>query len=326
MLAQGRPEAAVPAFTEALRLNPHSFEHLHNRALALHRSRRKKPALADVDLALSLHPMAAGTHVLRGAILSSMGRRRTSRQATRRALELDPGIALAHNNQGVDLLRQGRIGVAVSAFERALAQDPQDPLVRHNLDAVLITVARRGFLLGLAAMVLCFGAVELLWAPAVRALFGCAVVGLMFVLVLSPFRRLSVGGRRHLIHRVKQDRFLLFACGLGVFSGGLALLVSLLPPDSDEVLGRYLAWLFVVNLVYGLWASRWAAERRRRTAELASEDASDAVEPARALLDSAEFATIGRSTPTASHSSAWCGARSMGTTYWSRPSRSDAST
>ena len=44
LLAQGRPEAAVPAFTEALRLNPHSFEHLHNRALALHRPTAADPS------------------------------------------------------------------------------------------------------------------------------------------------------------------------------------------------------------------------------------------------------------------------------------------
>ncbi|HTY73302.1 MAG TPA: tetratricopeptide repeat protein [Actinomycetes bacterium] len=257
------PGQAASAFDEAIRLSPRDWSHFHNRALARYQDKQHVSALADVDRALELHPLSAQSHGLRGAVLSSMGRRRASLEATERALEIDPTSAHAHNNHGVDLLRRGHIGVAASAFDRALAADPHDPRIRRNLDVVLLKTARRGWLLGPGVMLACFTAAELLWPPTARLTLGLALVVVMFGVLLVPLRRLSRGARRHLWRRVRQDPFLRFSSALALASGGLALIMSVLPVSEAESLGHYVGVLAIV-LAWVAWARGWTTQRRKK--------------------------------------------------------------
>ena len=269
LLAQRRNTEAHLAYGEAIRISPASYQHWHNRALAAQRAGGLRgEALADVDRAIELAPFSAGSYLLRGVVLSELGRKKEASRATRKALELDPSNALAHNNSAVESLQKRRVGSAAAALNRAISADPQDRLVQGNLDVLIIKVARRLFFIGAAvSIVAALGAFEA-WPAAVRHLGGPVAVLLAFGFGLAPLRRLSPGARRHLGHRVRRDPFLLYACFVAVFSAAYALVESELSDSAGVGLAHFLRVFLLVNLIYAAWGRRWVAERRREDARL----------------------------------------------------------
>jgi predicted O-linked N-acetylglucosamine transferase (SPINDLY family) len=114
---------AVTAYARALRLKPDYREALNNIAVTLWEDGRPDQAAAYAELAVSLYPDSATTHLVHGEALRHAGRlgEATTALHNARLRGADP-IAVARN-LGHVLLTQGDIDGAIACMDKALA-DP----------------------------------------------------------------------------------------------------------------------------------------------------------------------------------------------------------
>jgi predicted TPR repeat methyltransferase len=85
---------------------------------------RPDAALAAFRQALAVAPALAPLHNNLGLALGQLGQAADAEQAYRAALERDPGYAPAHHNLGEVLQRRGLLAEARACFESALRADP----------------------------------------------------------------------------------------------------------------------------------------------------------------------------------------------------------
>jgi len=92
--------------------------------------------------ASTLNPADARVHLVRGALLTRLGRSEEAIQAARRSVELDPLSASSHNALGVIYAYSGRPREAIEPMTAALALSPSALAVTSNL-AYVYSIAGR---------------------------------------------------------------------------------------------------------------------------------------------------------------------------------------
>ncbi len=132
----GAPEAALPAYAAALRLEPDMTAAHFNLGNALAVLGRFPEAVAAFETALRIDPEHALAHYNRGNVLVRLGRKPEAKAAFAAAARLAPESVTAHANLGGVLLELGELDAARSALERARALNPVDPVVHFNLGHV----------------------------------------------------------------------------------------------------------------------------------------------------------------------------------------------
>lgn len=136
LLAQQRPEQAVPHLEEALVSDPGS----HEAWRVLGNARSQLGHVADaIDAyreALALNRDDAWTMNNYGLLLIQQSRFDEAVPPLARAVELMPGSALFQNNLGVALERTGELELAAQAYEAAVEADPGHDRARASLDRV----------------------------------------------------------------------------------------------------------------------------------------------------------------------------------------------
>ncbi|MFD2233849.1 tetratricopeptide repeat protein [Phaeospirillum tilakii] len=129
----GRPDLALDAFRDAIRLRPDWAEPHHGLGLTLHELARTDDAVAALTEAVRLKPETALTHFHLGTALADLGRGEAAVAAFREALARDPDFAEAHNNLGTALLDLGHHDEAAAAFRAAIALKPDFAEAHNNL-------------------------------------------------------------------------------------------------------------------------------------------------------------------------------------------------
>jgi spermidine synthase len=113
---------------------------VHNRlGIALAAQGRLDAALEEFQEALRLNPEDAATHWHVGAALASLGANDRATDHLQRSVQLDPTNSQAHNDLGVLLASQGRMEEAIGHFQRAVTLDPGSGDARRNLELALRT-------------------------------------------------------------------------------------------------------------------------------------------------------------------------------------------
>jgi len=158
--ALGRGHDALWMAWRTVIAHPHAPLAYRVYAGLLRKSRHFSSALQVVDEELRLDPASPDALVLRGMILTELGRIQESDASYRQALTLDPGNAEALNNMAVNRLRSGKFAPALRGFLGAAGSDPAlGDLVRRNIGVVLrrvlalvtIGAGLLGFLVAIAA-------------------------------------------------------------------------------------------------------------------------------------------------------------------------------
>lgn len=116
----GQHGEAVVEFSEAVRLDPNSFQTQYNFARALESSRQPEEALAHYREALRLQPEHAASHNNLGRLLAAKGDSQAAIEHYQMAIDLDPQLSEAHNNLGSLLIAYGHTHAAIEQFEQAL--------------------------------------------------------------------------------------------------------------------------------------------------------------------------------------------------------------
>ena len=136
-------QAAINAYTEAIRLEPSLDVAYFNRALTYSELGRDKEAVADSKVLADRNSECAGRlrtlfGTLPGAYVSlgnhafKAGDFRLALEKYDAALIYDPKCADAHVGRGVIFGQQGKIPEAISEYNRAIALDARSAVAYHN--------------------------------------------------------------------------------------------------------------------------------------------------------------------------------------------------
>ncbi|PYI88997.1 MAG: hypothetical protein DME26_02330 [Verrucomicrobia bacterium] len=130
-------------FKRALQLSPHSSVamDLYNNFLVARG--RFDEAIALLNNALKLDPLAPGLHSDLGWTYASAGRAETGIPHLLKALELESRFLQGHVNLGVCYLAVGKIDEAVAEFEIAVQLAPDSPYPLRNLGHAFGSAGRR---------------------------------------------------------------------------------------------------------------------------------------------------------------------------------------
>ena len=139
LVQEGRIDAAIDHFEEAVRLDPQYADAYANLGSACIRQGNLEAALEALHAALGLDPRNAQAHYSLGLALLRQGHLAESAAAFGEALRLQPGMAEAHRNLGLVHLQQGRYDAAVEQFRAAIAENPEHASARNDLAWVLAT-------------------------------------------------------------------------------------------------------------------------------------------------------------------------------------------
>jgi tetratricopeptide (TPR) repeat protein len=123
---QGRRDAALVHYREALRLAPDSVEAHNNLANTLNDEGQTREALDHYLAALQLDPNEPITHCNLGTLLLNLGRFEEAIQQYQAAERLQPEDPHVHYLMGKAWLRQGRTSEAIAQFRQALRLDSND--------------------------------------------------------------------------------------------------------------------------------------------------------------------------------------------------------
>jgi Flp pilus assembly protein TadD len=139
---QGRLEAAVAHYEDALRHAPDSPDLLTNLGVALAQLGRDAEARGRLEQALRIDPGHPEALSALGALWGRAGRLEEAIDLHRAAVRAAPRLAAAHANLGAALARLGRFAEAEAALREALRLDPDFADARRNLAAVVAARAR----------------------------------------------------------------------------------------------------------------------------------------------------------------------------------------
>ena len=126
-LQLGRSEEALTILAEAEKLDPTLLMAPFNRAAACLELARHEEALQHVDRALALSAIFAPAHLVRARALVALDRDAQAREAAEQALLYDPTMALAYEVLGELAHRAGDDGAARDQYKRAAQLASADP-------------------------------------------------------------------------------------------------------------------------------------------------------------------------------------------------------
>jgi Flp pilus assembly protein TadD len=134
---EGRAEAALPYYRQALAIEPLSPEPYVNMGNALMALNRDGEAIDMFTRALAIAPDSREARNNLGLVLERNNRREEAIEQYRKVLEKNPDFAEAHHNLGVALFREGKTEEALIHLRRAVDLKPDYTVARENLNKVL---------------------------------------------------------------------------------------------------------------------------------------------------------------------------------------------
>ena len=140
LVAQDRPEEAIPLYQQVLAVLPEDPDTLSNLGNAFARMGRLEEAADSYQRALAADPLLAPAHVNLGNLLFQNGDIEQAIDCYRQAISIDPQISNAHNNLGTILLAAGRPDEAKECYQAALRTDPDNPHAFKNYGNILLTL------------------------------------------------------------------------------------------------------------------------------------------------------------------------------------------
>ncbi|NCJ06748.1 tetratricopeptide repeat protein [Synechococcales cyanobacterium C] len=116
---RGNYEAAIAAYTEALRMNPSSAYAYYNRASAYRRMGQHESAVQDYSRSLQLNPQQPFAYLYRGESLQAMGQHRAAIGDYSALLQLKENDPLAYERRGDAFAALGNKEAAIADYQKA---------------------------------------------------------------------------------------------------------------------------------------------------------------------------------------------------------------
>lgn len=120
LIQQEKPEDAIAAYDEAIRLKPNFAGAYNDRGGAKNMLGRHEDAIADRNQAIRLKPDFAEAYSNRGLTKNDLGRHEDAITDYNRAIRLKPDLAAAYNNRGNAKGDLGRHEDAIADYDKAI--------------------------------------------------------------------------------------------------------------------------------------------------------------------------------------------------------------
>jgi len=133
---QGKLDAAIESYRNALSMTPDYAEAHYNLALALQQQGNLDSAVESYRKALLIKPDFADAHNDLGNTLKDQGQLDLAIGSYRKALAIKPGFAEAYSNLANALKDQGQLDAAIECYRQALAIKPGYADAHNNLGIV----------------------------------------------------------------------------------------------------------------------------------------------------------------------------------------------
>ena len=130
--ALGQHQAALADYDAALRLNPNFAAAYYNRGNAERALGQYQAALTDYDKALRLNPNDAEAYINLGNAKDALGQHQAALADYDAALRLNPNLAAAYNNRGNTKRGLGQHQAALADYDDALRLNPDDAAAYYN--------------------------------------------------------------------------------------------------------------------------------------------------------------------------------------------------
>jgi len=132
-IRQGKLDAAIAHFSQALRIKPRYDKAHTNLGIALERQGKIKQAIAHYYAALKINPGSAVAHYNIGVVLNTEGKIKQALFHYLEALRLNPHFVEARNNLFIALDQQGKHAQALHHLTEALKSNPHHVEALNNL-------------------------------------------------------------------------------------------------------------------------------------------------------------------------------------------------
>jgi tetratricopeptide (TPR) repeat protein len=140
---EGKPDAAVPLYSEALKLHPGSSKVIHFQlARAYYRKKDFKGAEKELALVLAMDPKNQQLLNDVGTIRLELHRTDDARQSYEQLLAVNPRSAEAHAGLGAVAAAEDNCPLALKEYAQALELNPRLPEVRARQGECLLQLKR----------------------------------------------------------------------------------------------------------------------------------------------------------------------------------------
>jgi protein O-GlcNAc transferase len=136
-LQQGKLDAAIDAYQQALKIKPEISEAHNNLGTVLQKQGKLDAAVESYQQALSLKPDYAEAHYNLGNVFLQQGKLDAALKAYQQTLKIKPNNAHAHHNLANALKLQGKLDAAVESYQQAISLNPNYAEVHQNLGNTL---------------------------------------------------------------------------------------------------------------------------------------------------------------------------------------------
>jgi tetratricopeptide (TPR) repeat protein len=141
---QRQLRCAIPAFEQAIKLNPRDWRTRYNFAVALADGGETKRAIKQLQILLRQNPDSAAAHNMLGSLLEREGTLEAAADELKAALKRDPGLAPAALALAHILITQKRYSAALVYLDDALKSSPPAELEEQLRSAVAVAQAENG--------------------------------------------------------------------------------------------------------------------------------------------------------------------------------------
>jgi protein O-GlcNAc transferase len=141
---QRQLRCAIPAFEQAIKLNPRDWRTRYNFAVALADGGETKRAIEQLQILLRQNPDSAAAHNMLGSLLEKEGTLEAAADELKAALKRDPGLAPAALALAHILITQKRYSAALVYLDDALKSSPPAELEEQLRSAVAVAQAENG--------------------------------------------------------------------------------------------------------------------------------------------------------------------------------------
>jgi tetratricopeptide (TPR) repeat protein len=128
----GKYNEAITDYNKAIRLNPQDAEFYYNRGIARYAKGDIDRAIADFNKAIQLHPCHTKAYNNRGNARAQQSDYDAALTDYNEAIRLDPLDATAYNNRGVAYYKKLKFDTAIADYDEAIRLDPLYAIAYEN--------------------------------------------------------------------------------------------------------------------------------------------------------------------------------------------------
>ncbi len=141
LAAEGKVEAAINHYREAIRINPYHDSAQSNLGAALASYGKMEEAIVQYMAAIKINPRQAEAHSNLGIALAATGRSEEAIKQYQEAIRINQGYDNAYYNLANTYIKQGKMEEAVNNYRKTISINPDHDDAHFNLADIL---ARQG--------------------------------------------------------------------------------------------------------------------------------------------------------------------------------------